>query len=165
MCQFLSAIVSKEGEIYCNPFIDSHEELIQCFGLRDNPDAFINNIVRVEFTPKDDDYFDVANYQLRIDENSTPDWWFNVQNKVREDLSARIKRMIIDKAENKVLCGGVYFVRDSKILWTRYVRIITLRNSQVNEMRENSQVNVMWGNSQVNQQSEVNTKHQGKKTR
>ena len=174
MCQFLSAIVSKNGEVYCDPFIDSHEELIQRFGLRDDQSQFINNIVRVEFTPKDNDYFDVENYSLRVDENSEPDWWAELRESVYNNLKERIKRMVVDKADNKVLCGGVYFVRDSKILWTRYVKILTLRNSRVNVMRENSRVNEMWensrvnemrGNSQVKNQSDDNKKANGDKTK
>jgi len=157
MCQFLSAVVSKNGEVYCNPFIDSHEEIMQYFNLRDDTSQFINNIVRVEFTPKDDDYFDVENYQLRVGENSIPDWWAEQEISVRQHLIDRIKRMVVDKAENKVLCGGVYFVRDSKILWTKQVRMLTKKNSTVNEMWGNSTVNKMWGNSTVNKMRENST--------
>jgi hypothetical protein len=150
MCQFLSAVVSKSGEVYCNPFIDSHEEIIQYFNLRDDPSQFINNIVRVEFTPKDDDYFGVENYQLRVDENSIPSWWVDVENSVRQNLTDRIKRMVIDKAENKILCGGVYFVRDSKILWTRYTKILTIRgNSTIGNVRGNSTIGNVRDNSTI----------------
>ncbi len=149
MCQFLSAIVSKNGEVYCDPFIDSHEELIQRFGLRDDQSQFINNIVRVEFTPKDDDYFDIENYTLRIDEDSEPDWWASVKDSVHANLKDRIQRMIIDKADNKVLCGGVYFVRDSKILWTRYSRILVVKDATIHNVRGNATIQCVGGNATI----------------
>ena len=150
MCQFLSAIVSKNGEVYCDPFVDSHEEILQRFVLRDNDSQFIDNIVRVEFTPQNDDWFDVENYNLRVDENSIPAWWQEVEQSVRQNLSDRIQRMIVDKAENKVLCGGVYIVRDSKILWTRYTKMLLIcGNSTIENVRGNSTIENVWGNSTI----------------
>ena len=159
MCQFLSAIVSKNGEVYCDPFVDSHEEILQRFGLRDNDSQFIDNIVRVEFTPQNDDWFDVENYNLRVDENSIPAWWQEVEQSVRQNLSDRIQRMIVDKAENKVLCGGVYIVRDSKILWTRYTKMLLIcgnstiknvwDNSTIENVRGNSTIKNVWDNSTI----------------
>lgn len=164
MCQFLSAVVSKNGEVYCDPFIDSHEEILQRFNLKDDNSEFIKNIVRVEFIPQNDDWFDVDNYNLRVDENSTPAWWIEVEQSVRQNLSDRIKRMIVDKAENKVLCGGVYIVRDSKILWARYTKIVALGGSSVVEyMGDSSVVEYMGGSSVVESQSKYNQKVTNKK--
>ena len=152
MCNFLSALVTKDGRLLCNPFLDSHEQIIDFFGMqKSDKDKFIQKFVRVEFIPKDDDYFDVDNYKLRIDEDSKPDWFTEFEERITNELKDKIKSLIIDKATDKILCGGVYIVRDSKILWTRFTRMVVLKNSQVNEMRENSQVNTMRGNSQVNE--------------
>lgn len=50
MCNFLSAIVMKNGRIICDPeHTDSHSDLIAANELRDD-DVFIRGWVRVEFT-------------------------------------------------------------------------------------------------------------------
>lgn len=73
MCKFLSAIVLKNGDLICDPFIDSHEDLIDRYNLRDNN---TNNFIRIEHTPDDDFYYsDLTEYKLHIDENTTPDWF------------------------------------------------------------------------------------------
>lgn len=53
MCQFLSAIVLKNGDVLHSPLLDSHSELVQLFQL---PDSRLHHqhFAKVEFTPPTD---------------------------------------------------------------------------------------------------------------
>jgi len=55
MCNFLSAIVTKNGKFICHPELtDSHESLIEAYGLKDEENFRERQFVRIEFTPPDD---------------------------------------------------------------------------------------------------------------
>jgi len=52
MCNFLSAIALRNGDIFCDPAsTDSHEDLIEYKGLVNNDKE---TFVRVEYVPPDD---------------------------------------------------------------------------------------------------------------
>ena len=71
MCDFFSAIVTRDGRVLAHDLIDSHEEIIDVFGLKDGP---LDHICRVEFLP---DYADMTNldkWTFKIDQPS-PGWW------------------------------------------------------------------------------------------
>lgn len=50
MCEFLSAVVMKNGDIIYNPYTDAHEDLVALHNLRDNREG---KFARVEFKPDD----------------------------------------------------------------------------------------------------------------
>ena len=110
MCQFLSAIVSRTGDVYCNPLIDSHEDIIDYFNIRDNQ---MQNIVRVEFRPDDKkDYINVEKYNLVVDEPTTPEWFAEYKDNVLEHLTRIIKNITITE-DKKILCGGAFIIGDN----------------------------------------------------
>jgi hypothetical protein len=149
MCNFLSAIVLRNGDVLHNPYTDSHEELIDLFNLRDNREG---NFARVEFSPPTSDDFDKPEkYKFKVDEHRTPDWLTKAkQEKAASHLRSVVKRMIIDKPV-KGLCGGAYILtKGANVSWARACRVLVMRgNSRVGEMWENSRVGEMWGNSRV----------------
>jgi len=108
MCNFLSAIASRTGEIYCNPLIDSHEDIIDYFNLRDNQ---MGHIVRLEFRPEEKkDLIDISKYKLIVDEPQTPEWFDEeLKEKAIERLKVIVKNMIITE-DRKVLVGGAYIL-------------------------------------------------------
>ncbi len=150
MCKFYSAIVSKNGELYHNPFSTSHEEIIDSCDLRDDPAL----ICRVEFYPKDEkDVFDYKKYQLHFDQEK-PEWITDqMESDIIKKLKVIIKNMIITQ-DKKYLIGKCVILKDCKIGSIKNSVVYNMINSQVNEMWENSQVNEMWENSQVNEMRE-----------
>ena len=164
MCNFKSAVVTRNGKFLHNAFLDSHEDIIDLFNLHDNG---IDNFVRVEFIPRGK-FWEIDNYKFRIDENEVPSWWAKeLEEKTVQNLRKIIKNMIIS-GERKILVGGKYILYNAKINKIANCVIQTMdnsqvnkmwSNSQVNKMFDNSQVNKMWGNSQVNEmfdKSQVN---------
>jgi hypothetical protein len=151
MCNFLSAIVTKDGTLLCNPLEDSHEKLIDYFGLNeaDKKNNFIQKFVRIEFTPQNNDYFNIDSYVLKVDEDNKPDWFNEFEERITDELKEKIRNMIVKRAKSKALLGGTYLVTDSEIKWIAHARIIRLCNSTVEKMYDNSTVETMWGNSTV----------------
>ena len=153
MCKFFSAIVSKEGDLYYNKFIHSHEDIIELFNLREGIKA--DNFIRIEYYPEDNDLSNLSNYQLHVDENTIPDW-FNDELKQRtiDRLNFVLEKMIISNQTLKILAGDCYILKDSTINKISNCIIFQMSNSKVNVMWENSNVNVMRENSNVNEMRE-----------
>ena len=113
MCNFLSAIVGRTGEVYCNPLLDSHEDIVDYFNLRD---GLTRNIVRVEFSPKDKkNMLDVNKYELMVDEDCPPKWFEEYKEKTIEYLTEIIKRITITD-DRKILVGGAYLLSSNIII-------------------------------------------------
>ena len=67
MCQFFSAIYTRQGNVYFTEE-DSHETIISRLGMRDE-DLFLRAWVRVEY----------VNDALKLDEGSCPSWFDRVE--------------------------------------------------------------------------------------
>ena len=142
MCNFLSAIVLKNGDIICRPdATDSHEDLIDFANIRDNrlsQDGF----VRVEFLPPEHDtkdVFDVKNWTLKVDQASTPEW-FNFESATSK-LAARVERMFVLE-DRPILLGGCW-------LLGKAAHVKKAKNARIYRMYDSSQVDKMLGSSKV----------------
>ena len=51
MCQFLSAIALRNGDILWDAYTDSHEYLVGMYELDDSKEPSINRFVRIEYKP------------------------------------------------------------------------------------------------------------------
>lgn len=125
MCQFLSAIVTRQGDIYSHPLTDSHTDLITLFNLKEGKAA--QNFVRVEFTAQGADIFDVNKYKFRVDETRTPAWFDDeVLGMTIVKLRVLVKKCIIVD-ERPLLIGGTYLIGDkAKIAKVSSARIIAV---------------------------------------
>ena len=105
MCQWKSAIISRSGEIYHHPLVDSHNDLIDLFNLQDGKNP---QFTPIEFLPGKD-WFDVDAYKFTFDAER-PDWadddW--VESATRK-LKSIIKGMIVNEPV-KLLAGGAYLI-------------------------------------------------------
>ena len=149
MCNFLSAIVRKNGDLHFNLWTDSHEDLIQLFALRDNREG---NFARVEFTPKDPADLDKPEkYHLKIDEARGPDWF---DESMKAKIVGRLRRVIesmIVRGEVVCLIGGVHILATgAKISFIKNCRIVAmLGSSNVGEMLGSSNVVALLDSSKV----------------
>ncbi len=82
MCKAISAIVTKNGDIYWKTGIDSHEELIKEFSnkeplLKEKEEPPKQKFARVELSPKDNNYLKTRkkDWVLKLDEQTKPEWW------------------------------------------------------------------------------------------
>ena len=128
MCEFLSAIGLKNGDVICDPSIDSHEDLVMLHGLKETK---LRNWVRIEFTPEDGKYHLIEKYNLKIDDDILT--WVNdsLKNKWTQKLKAKLKRLIITK-NTHCLSSGTYIL-SGKILINRllYCRVMYAGSSTI----------------------------------
>ena len=102
MCKFLSAIGLKNGDIICDPSIDSHEDLIKFNKLKETR---LRNWVRIEFYPDSDkDYADLSKYNLKVDDTEF-EWVSAVRDKWERKLCTRLKRIIVTDDRDYLPCG------------------------------------------------------------
>jgi len=121
MCNFFSAVFSRSGEMYYDPTLDSHEEIISVYRMRD---AAFSHICRCELIPpfpveeisdnKPDlgfaDWVRLANWHFSIDEARTPDWVDEeMEQKMREKMEGAVRKMFVTKRE-AILSGGRFIV-------------------------------------------------------
>jgi len=160
MCNFLSAIVFQSGRVHADPeHTDSHEDMIAALDLKDDRE-FARDWIRVEFTPKDGDYFDIDSYELKVDEATTPVWFDEDRRAATEnDLRSRVRQMIVT-TDRKIILGGCWLipeninidvVKSGRVVWCGGTvngicggTVNVIRGGTVNEIRGGT-VNAIWG--------------------
>ena len=129
MCKFLSAIGLKNGDIICDPSIDSHEDLISFNELKESK---LRNWVRIEYYPNEDkDYADLSKYVLHVDDTAF-DWIDSTKESWERKLRIRLKRIIVNE-DKKYLPCGIYILGDCKIGQLTYGRIIYAGHSTIKD--------------------------------
>ena len=116
MCNFKSAIVTKSGDIFIYPDLDSHTDIRHRAGI---PEAGISQHFReaasvpVEFIPpKGVDPFDFASYVLVVDAGVLePDWW---TREFKVEIEERIRKWVVDQVESG-LWPGILDLSDTQI--------------------------------------------------
>ena len=153
MCEFFSCILKKDGTVLWNNkkgelFIDdSHEKIIEEYKLDANKDE-TKTYIRVEITPKDDDIYNhkKGNWEIEIDEDTTPDWYTRNIPKYEKQLMGALttcfKKCFLINKKNVTLTQGIYFIKDSEI-----TRIYG--NTVIRRLQGSSTVQEMWGLSTV----------------
>lgn len=64
----------RNGDVMHDIHLTSHEDIIDLYNLKD--DSMRDNFVRVEYTPESDsDLPNIEKYRLKVDEDSTPNWF------------------------------------------------------------------------------------------
>jgi hypothetical protein len=149
MCRFLSAIVTRQGNVYCNPLTDSHEDLIEMFSIKDSKP--MQNFVRVEYTPESQtEIANIEKYNLSVDEDYTPEWFDEgLRDKTIRKLKSMLKKMIITE-DRKILIGDAFILDHVNIGVLRYARVISMAGGSVNVVWDGGSVNVVWDGGSVN---------------
>ena len=76
MCKAFSGIIKENGEVLWEFGMDSHEDIIKKYNLKDteSPPTF----ARFEVAPKNGDYLNPDEWVFRLDEKATPKWWMDI---------------------------------------------------------------------------------------
>src|SRR5512138_1870709 len=105
MCNFVSALLLKSGEIVCEPeHTNSHEVLVRLAKVNDTETGLHHcYFCRWEFTPPTDlaTVEDLSTWKLHVDEDTTPDWWN--ADKVRAYCERRVATMFVREERGTVL--------------------------------------------------------------
>jgi|GEM_PF-1417085 len=117
MCEFFTAIITKDGIIY-DADTDSHEDLLEKSGIRDS--SLNPNFVRIELLPKDKNIFNQksSNWYLKVDQDLIPKWFDKktAEKRAKEALAKLWQeRFIIDNPNWQIRRDQRLFVNNSKV--------------------------------------------------
>jgi hypothetical protein len=126
MCNFLSAIGMKNGDVICIPSETSHELLINFGKLKDDT---VRNWARIEFIPEKID--DISTYKLKVDDTQF-DWITdNLKEKWQRKLIAILKRIIITEDKDYLPVGEYILSGEIVIKNAGYATIINAGYSTI----------------------------------
>ena len=157
MCNFLSAIVLKNGDVLTHPMLDSHSDLVTYFQLPDTT-AHHQHFAKVELTPTD--WLDASTWRFRLDEATAPGWWDDVKTSAESTLRARAQAMVITGGEKQLIVDGCWIVGgDAVVRDVRAGRILGVWGSaqihgvwdsaQIHDVRGSAQIHGVWDSAQL----------------
>ena len=158
MCQLASFIVTK-SQVFWSKFSDSHEDIIEEFGLKEMNVRQEPTFVRVEITPPNNDYsIPITDWQYKLDQDIRPGWYDldGVERRCRDALKEWHKQKItVNDDSNKKLVSGNFIVINSTVTVKDNSTVTAKGNSTVTALdnstvtaKDNSTVTA-WGNSTV----------------
>ena len=111
MCQLKSCLVLKD-RVYC-PDYDSHQDMLDKLGIKDDYLGASKTFVRVELTPPDGvkSLMDPLSWwTLKVDQDVTPEWWDAEadRQRVEEAVEAWRREHVFTEGEHIVKAEKVY---------------------------------------------------------
>ena len=111
MCQLKSCLVLKD-RVYC-PDYDSHQDMLDKLGIKDEYLGASKTFVRVELTPPDGMRSlmePLDRWTLKVDQDVTPEWWDAEADRQRVEEAVEAWRMehVFTDGEHSVQTGIVY---------------------------------------------------------
>ena len=111
MCQLKSCLVLKD-RVYC-PDYDSHQDMLEKLGIKDDYLGASKTFVRVELLPPDGmkTLMEPLNrWTLKVDQDVTPEWWDAEADRprVEEAVEAWRREHVFTDGEHSVKDGKVY---------------------------------------------------------
>jgi len=118
MCSFKSAIVLKNGDLLHLDGVDSHEDVLSYFKIKDNGN---DSFCRVEFVPGED-LCDLDQYKFEIDQER-PDWFTeSLEKKSVSRLKVIVNKYVV-REDRDVLPVGFYILGNVVIKNAGYATI------------------------------------------
>ena len=111
MCQLKSCLVLKD-RVFC-PDYDSHQDMLDKLGIKDDYLGASKTFVRVELLPPDGVKWlmePLDRWTLKVDQDVTPDWWDEKadRQRVEEAVEAWCKEHVFTEGEHVVKAEKVY---------------------------------------------------------
>lgn len=118
MCQLKSCLVLKD-RVYC-PDYDSHQDMLDKLGIKDDYLGASKTFVRVELTPPDDVKSlmePLDRWTLEVDQDVTPEWWDEKadRQRVEEAVEAWRREHVFAEGEHIVKAGEVYACGSARV--------------------------------------------------
>ena len=118
MCQLKSCLVLKD-RVYC-PDYDSHQDMLDKLGIKDDYLGASKTFVRVELTPPDGIRSlmePLDRWTLNVDQDVTPEWWDADadRQRVEEAVEAWRRENVFTEGEHSVKAGEVYAFGSSTV--------------------------------------------------
>ena len=150
MCNFVSALVLRNGDVLTHPMLDSHVDLVSHFKLPDHSE-YIQNFVKVELVPGADAWLTPEKWKWTVDESSPPAWWPDVASAAEGTLRARVRSWIMTSGQASLATEDVRILGGTAVLdKVSAGRVIHMSgNGQVHDVYGSGQVHRVLGDGQV----------------
>ena len=163
MCQLKSGIILKNRVFV--PEYDSHTQMLEELGIKDDYFNASKTFVRVELSPTDGDVFsDIDTWKLSVDQDITPEWYD--EDRYKPQVVEAVKEWAKDHIhigvdDLKISTGRNHYIKDCKGVDIRdsatveYIRgSATVKNicdsATVNNIYGDATVNNIYGGATVN---------------
>ena len=118
MCQLKSCLVLKD-RVYC-PDYDSHQDMLDKLGIKDDYLGASKTFVRVELTPPDGVKSlmePLDRWTLKVDQDVTPEWWDEKadRQRVEEAVEAWRGGHVFAEGEHSISAGIVYALSSATV--------------------------------------------------
>ena len=118
MCQLKSCLVLKD-RVYC-PDYDSHQDMLDKLGIKDDYLGASKTFVRVELTPPDSRRSmmePLDRWTLKVDQDVTPEWWDEkaYRQRVEEAVEAWRREHVFAEGEHSISAGIVYALGNATV--------------------------------------------------
>ena len=145
MCKLKSAIILKD-RIFL-PDYDSHSDMLEELGIKDDYLHASKTFVRVELSPKNGDVFsDIDAWDLNVDQDIVPDW-FDADT-YKPLMIEKVKAWANDHIHIgvdglKINVGQNHYIKDCK-------DVEVFDSATVNKVCDSATVNYVYGSATVN---------------
>ena len=150
MCQLKSCLVLKD-RVYC-PDYDSHQDMLDKLGIKDDYLGASKTFVRVELTPPggvNSLMEPLDRWTLNVDQDVTPEWWDerDDRQRVEEAVEEWRREHVFSDGEHIVKAGEVYALGSATV--TAFgSATVTARDSATVEAFDSATVEA-WGRATV----------------
>ena len=134
MCQLKSCLVLKD-RVYC-PDYDSHQDMLDKLGIKDDYLGASKTFVRVELTPPDGVRSlmePLDKWTLKVDQDVTPEWWDERadRQRVEEAVEAWRREHVFAEGEHSVQTGIVYALGGATVTACDSARVTACGSARV----------------------------------
>ena len=134
MCQLKSCLVLKD-RVYC-PDYDSHQDMLDKLGIKDDYLGASKTFVRVELTPPDGVEWlmePLDRWTLKVDQDVTPEWWDAEadRQRVEEAVEAWRKKHVFAEGEHIVKAGKVFAYGNATVIAYGSATVTAYNNATV----------------------------------
>ena len=152
MCEFLSALVLRNGDVLWHEATDSHSDLVRHFRLPDNTEC--RHFAKIEFTPRSVDgnpnYLGVDHYALRVDEDTEPIWFDEVRELVEQKCRSIIRGMIVTDKRDFLLGGKWILAGNACVRAVKSSHLVSVSDSaQIKYVSGSAQIKSVSGSAQI----------------
>lgn len=125
MCKFFSGVYDRTRDMLFTGPTDSHSKICELHGIRETSSLAERNIVKLEYVPRGA-YSNLDGYDLRVDEERTPDWW---TDELAERVTLRMHRRLL--AERVLVDGQTYNITGGLYLVFSGAPVITQHGGEI----------------------------------
>ena len=148
MCRFKSGIILKNKVVLAPDGNDSHSDLLESLGIKDNNINAMTKFIRAELVPKDGNKAtDVNDWKFVVDQDIVPDWYEKDSKRYENEFREVVRDYLKDRFA--IICGRawtpikrdgnrIYYLMDGYFMESQFGNNNNYAYSNIREKLNNS---------------------------